>query len=261
MTIRALLIMLLLPAIAQAAPQRIVSLNPCLDAILVEVADKAQIRAISHFSHNPDSSSMPQATARQFDVNYGSAEDVLVQAPDLVLASSYTPAATRQALARLGIKLMLFDVPKSSAESIAHIRAIAKATGNVPRGEAVVSRIKASFSGPTPPVRPALIRSDSGFILGNGTVMDELLAHSGFTNISTSLGMQMSDTLPLEGLLLNPPQLLFRLSSSEVPRHAVMQKLSQRITVRNMPQQLVNCAGPTMIDALAFLRAERARLP
>ena len=36
----------------------VVSLNPCSDAVLVEVADPAQILAISSFSHNPASSSM-----------------------------------------------------------------------------------------------------------------------------------------------------------------------------------------------------------
>ncbi len=245
----------------QAAPQRIVSLNPCLDAILVEVADKSQIRAISHYSHDAESSSVPLAVAQQFEVNYGSAEDVLVQSPDLVLASSYTPAATRQALARLGIRLMLFDVPKTSAESIAQIRMIALATGHSSRGDALIRRIQASLTYSGLPAKPALIRSDTGFILGSGTVLDELLARSGFTNISTKMGMKMSDTLPLEALLLHPPQLLFRLGNTGKPRHAVLQKLSKHITIRTLPQRLVNCAGPTMIDALAFLRAERARLP
>ena len=39
-------------------PRRIVSLNPCLDVILVHVADRAQIAALSHYSHEPSSSSL-----------------------------------------------------------------------------------------------------------------------------------------------------------------------------------------------------------
>ena len=36
------------PAVAHPAPRRIVSLNACLDAILVHVADRGQIAALSH---------------------------------------------------------------------------------------------------------------------------------------------------------------------------------------------------------------------
>ena len=35
----------------------IVSLNPCTDAILAEVADPAQLLAISHYSHDPRATS------------------------------------------------------------------------------------------------------------------------------------------------------------------------------------------------------------
>ena len=44
-------------------PRRVVSLNPCLDVILVHVADRAQIAAISHYSHEPSSSSIGPAGA------------------------------------------------------------------------------------------------------------------------------------------------------------------------------------------------------
>src|SRR4051794_24237649 len=40
---------------AWAAPQRVVSLSPCLDVILVNVADRDQIAALSHFSREDTS--------------------------------------------------------------------------------------------------------------------------------------------------------------------------------------------------------------
>ena len=36
------------PVAASAGPRRVVSLNACLDAILVHVADRGQIAALSH---------------------------------------------------------------------------------------------------------------------------------------------------------------------------------------------------------------------
>ncbi len=67
-----------------AEPRRVVSLNPCLDVILVHVADRAQVAAISHYSHNMSSSSIGPA-ALSYPFTYESAEEVLALRPDLVL--------------------------------------------------------------------------------------------------------------------------------------------------------------------------------
>ena len=54
-------------AAAAREPRRVVSLNPCLDVILVHVADRAQIAAISHYSHEPSSSSIGPSAASRHD--------------------------------------------------------------------------------------------------------------------------------------------------------------------------------------------------
>ena len=46
----------------------IVSLNPCTDAILAEVADPAQLLAISHYSHDPRATSMPLMPGRSTSI-------------------------------------------------------------------------------------------------------------------------------------------------------------------------------------------------
>ena len=57
---------ILLALFASASPagaRRIVSTNPCVDAILMQVADPADIVAISHYSHDPRASSIAIAQA------------------------------------------------------------------------------------------------------------------------------------------------------------------------------------------------------
>ena len=54
----------------------LVSLNPCADAILAEVADPAQILAVSRFSHDPAASSMGVAAARRWAATSGSVEEL-----------------------------------------------------------------------------------------------------------------------------------------------------------------------------------------
>ena len=64
---------------------KIVSLNPCSDAVLAEVADPAQILAISHYSHDPRASSMPLDQARRFRSTGGTVEEVIALKPDVVV--------------------------------------------------------------------------------------------------------------------------------------------------------------------------------
>ena len=62
------------------------SLNPCLDAILLDVADPGQITALSHYSIDPSQFAMA-AQARRYRHISGSAEEVAALRPDLVLVS------------------------------------------------------------------------------------------------------------------------------------------------------------------------------
>src|SRR4029079_4978164 len=89
---------LLLAACAQPPPHAslhptIVSLNPCTDAILAEVADPEQILAISYYSHDPRATSMPLAEARKFRATGGTVEEVLALDPDVVEAGACSRAS------------------------------------------------------------------------------------------------------------------------------------------------------------------------
>ena len=76
----------------------IVSLNPCADQLLLALVPPARIAAISWYSQRPGASSIPLALARRFRATAGTAEEVIALASDLVLATSFTPPATRAAL-------------------------------------------------------------------------------------------------------------------------------------------------------------------
>ena len=113
-------LLLLLAGCAPPVPRGgIVSTNPCADAILVGLVPPARIAAISHYSHDPAATSLPLEVARRFAVTGGTAEEVIARSPDLVLTSSFTPAATRTAYARAGLRTLILDSPTSIAASIA----------------------------------------------------------------------------------------------------------------------------------------------
>ncbi|WP_328832001.1 ABC transporter substrate-binding protein [Thermaurantiacus tibetensis] len=254
-----LLVALVGASAAAAAPQRVVSMNPCADAILAEVAAPGQIAAVSHWSHDPRGTSMDLARARRFPRHFGTAEEVLRLAPDLVVAGAHTPAATRAAFARLGVPVVTVGVPASVADSLAEVRALARAVGRPAAGEALVGRIERALAAARhqgPPV-PAVLRTPAGVVPGDGTLMADLMATTGFVNAAATMGLARWDVLPVERLLLAPPVLL--LADPGAALHPALARA--RVRVAPFDMRLLNCGGPSIIRAAAALAAIRRGLP
>lgn len=254
------------PAPQGAAPARerprVMSLNPCVDAILVAVADSGQILSISHYSHDPRASSMPVALARRFPANAETAEEVVALRPDLVLLGPHVAPATQDRIRGLRIRIETVGVPATIAESRDQILRIARAVGHEARGRALLARIDAALAAAAPPAGatpvPALIREGGGLVPGQGTLADELLARTGFRNMSAAYGLAMWDILPLEPLIARPPALLLTDRSRPDPGAAALARVPG-LRIADFPDRLLQCAGPTLIDAagrLARIRKE-----
>ena len=251
----------------QPTAPRIVSINPCIDAVLVRVADPAQIAGISHYSQEPLATSMSLAVANRFKATSGTAEEVVALRPDIVLSGSHVSPSTIAALARLGVKLVQFSVPATIAESNAQVRAIAGIAGHAERGEALVTETNAAVretaANSKTPI-PALIWQGGGVVPGAGTLPDELLRVSGFRNMSVDYGLKNWDVLPLEYLVAAPPRVLFTIgdktSEDRMTRHPVLGKLTPRVAIRSFPERLMHCGGPTIVYALQRLSAVRRTL-
>jgi len=252
-------------ALAAASP-RVVSLNPCVDAVLMQVADPAQIAAISHYSQDPAATSIPLALARRFKATSETAEEVVALAPDLVITGEHVAPSTIAALRRLNVRMLKLPVPETIAQSDAQIRTIAVAIGHEAAGAALVERIDAAVAAAAPPpgiAIPALVWQGGGLVPGSGTLADELLQRTGFRNLSADYGLKKWDVLPIEYLVDRPPAVLLSVGGSRGQRdrmlsHPAVAALAGRIAVRPFSFRLLQCAGPTIIDAVTRLAAIRA---
>ena len=256
---------LALAAALGIAEPRIVSLNPCVDAVLIAVADPAQIAGISHYSQDPEATSIPLELARRFKATSGTAEEVVALAPDLVITGAHVAPSTINALRRLNVRMLKLPVPETIAQSNAQIRTIAAAIGHPAAGALLIARIDAAVAAaappPGPPV-PALIWQGGGLVPGSGTLADELLRRTGFRNLSATYGLKKWDVLPLEYLVDRPPAVLLSVTKSRGQRdrmlsHPAVAALAGRIAVRPYPFRLLQCAGPTIITAVTRLAAIR----
>ena len=262
-----LVVILTTPALAEP-PRRVVSLNPCIDAILLEVADPGQIVALSHYSRDPSQSPIADR-ARLYPFTWGSAEEVAALKPDLVLTGAMGAMALAAVLPRLNIRQANFGVPDSVEESLAQVRRVAGLVGHPDRGAALTERIRAALAAAAP--RPgelrlgALIYEYHGIASGPGTLMDELMRRAGFDNQAARYGLKQTGDVPLEALLADPPQVLLagRLAPGEPVwadrelSHPALKALAPQVRRETFPEQLMFCGGPSMIATVAALARAR----
>jgi iron complex transport system substrate-binding protein len=259
--------MLLLAACARQ-PQRtggVVSTNPCADAMLVELAPWDRINAISHYSKEPGASSIAAQVATHFDTTSGTAEEVIARRPDLVVTSTFTPMATRQAYERAGLKVLTLDSPTSVAASEAQVMQLADALGLHARGVAMVRRIELALAKAAPPdaARPtALLYLSGNLVSGDGTLLDELMRRTGFHDAAADYGLTHSGTLPLEAIIEHPPDIIMMPDLGDRPAALRANVLQYRTRLALFPRRLGNCGGPVIgraAETLASIRRQVVR--
>ena len=248
----------------EAAHPSIVSLNPCTDAILAEVADPAQIVGLSSYSSDPAATSMDLATARRFASVSGSVEELAALHPDLVIGSTFTPPASVSAMARMGLRFTAFGAASTLVESQAQVSQIAVLAGHPERGAALNARIdRALVAAAPPPGAPVatVVWQSGGMVAGAGTLISELLTRTGFTNLAATRGLRQADLLPLEVMLADPPRVLFIAGNGHgnedrLLAHPALRELSATLRAPLDPA-LLWCGGPSIPRTVARLAEVR----
>jgi iron complex transport system substrate-binding protein len=248
----------------------IVSTNPCADAMLVELVPPERIAAISHYSQDPAAASIPIEVARRFRTTRGTAEEVVAMQPDLVIASSFTSPATREAYARAGLKTLYLDSPTTIEASKAQVTELAGALGVAGAGEAMNARIDravtvASWSGAQ---MPALIWIGGNLVSGGGNLLDEMMRRAGFSDHAAHYGLQFTGYLPVEHVIVDPPRVMLvpdepgRAASSRAAqlRSRALAHLGGKVTEARFSRDLVNCGGPVIAKAMTRLAEVRREL-
>lgn len=239
----------------------IVSLNPCSDEVLAEVAGPGQLLAISHYSLDSSASSMGVEKARRYRVTSGSVEEMVALGPDLVVADEYLPASTRAALGDLGIRLVSLPIARTVEESREQVRQLANLAGHPERGRQLDARIGEALAEAAPvhgsPPIAAVVWQGGGIVPGGDTLIADLLTRTGFASHSAERGMRQADFLPLEHLLADPPALILaagdpRANEDRLLAHPALDSLAGTRRER-FDRSLLWCGGPTIIRAAGRL--------
>jgi iron complex transport system substrate-binding protein len=200
--------LLLAPLAAAEPPRRVVSANLCTDQLAMLIAAPGQLVSVSHVARDPVSSAMA-AEAEGFAVNHGTAEEIFLLAPDLVLAGEYLGPDARLTLERLGLRVETFRIDSSLKDVRANILRMGALLGRAARAAELVATLDAALAPPPPGPRPtAALFYANAYTSGAGTLAHEILTQAGLDNLAARRGVSGLTRLPLEILALEAPDLL-----------------------------------------------------
>lgn len=267
--VRLALLLALLAGPAAAAPQRVVSINLCTDQLALLVAAPGQLVSVSRLAADPASSNLAEAAAR-LPLNGGTAEEIYLLDPDLVLASTFTRRPTIDMLRRLGIRVELFP----PAESLSDIPASLRRLGDLLDRRDAAERQAADFearletlaeeAGSLPRARAAFYFANS-YTDGAATLSDEILDRAGFDNAAREAGVTGSARLPLETLVMERPFVVRSDrpgGAAPMPSQAAIDHPALRATAAETGEAVLEqrwqvCGTPHVADAIAALIAAR----
>jgi iron complex transport system substrate-binding protein len=260
----------LAPAPAAGLP-RIVSMNVCTDQLLLPLADPEQILGLSRYSRDAWQSWAADDASR-YKILSGGAEDVLVLAPDIVVASQFDKRSTRELLKEKGLHLAEFAVPRNLIEAKAQIRQMGEITGHSDRAAAEIARLDAAIARARSIVADkhysVLALSRRGWVSGSDSLVSSLLAETGLFNAAGDLGVAYSGFASMEAIVNLKPDFILVSEAGDRAEddgrafllHPALERLyppSRRIVI---PERLTVCGGVMLADALDVLVKELKRV-
>ncbi len=238
---------------AAEPPRRVVSLAPNLTAMVLSLGARDRLAAVTPFCEAPrDIPRIPGGIEPE-------AEAILAAAPDLVLATPMTPAATRRQLENLGLRVEIIDARslRGIGDSMAHL---AKILGVAPPAVAAPRRREAEQSA------ALLFGADTGYSAGRGTHAQEILEAAGLRNIAAGVGGPWPQ-LGEEFLLAADPDILIVADYGNASREQILAALQAHPVRRHLravregrvlvvPAPAFSVPGPAALEAADNLRAE-----
>ena len=257
-------------AVAAEPLPKVASINLCADQHVLALADPEQILTVSWLAADPEESLLA-AEAQRHTLNYGTAEEILKFAPDVVLAGTYTSPFTRTMLRRLGYRVVELEPEASVADIERNVRLVAEIVAQVERGERLVAALREDVRAieANRPARKlaAVIVRPGGFTVGADSLANELLTLAGLSNVAAERGLDRWGSLSMEALLRSSPELIvltgYRSNqpslANAVLEHPALGRLGAAQRSVTVPTALWACGLPGSVEAAALL--QRAALP
>jgi iron complex transport system substrate-binding protein len=257
-----------LPGMAAAKPQRILSMNQCTDLMVLQLVPKGRVAAVTYLARDGAQALFPGA-ADGVAVNYGTPEDIIKFRPDLILAGDFSTAITRRLAREVGAPIVEVKSTRTFDDVRRNLRQIGAAVGEPARAEAMIRQMDARLASLAahPPVRPVrVVAWDGGATVpGTDTFANRIITAAGAVNIAAQPG-PIYTGYDVERLLqAQPDALLFGggdkpLLQTEEARHRVVRRAFAGRFI-GYPEVVFNCGLPQSAKAAVDLRRQLDALP
>ncbi len=255
-------------AVARPKAQRVMSLNLCTDQLLLQLVPPERITSVTYLSRLSERSYLT-AEAAGVAINYGSAEEVWRQHPDLILAGQVSTPETRALLKRAGAEVVEVPAAENFDQIRSVVRLVAHAVGEDEKGNTLLVQMDRTLAelAATAPAQPIKVASwnAGGDVPGTNTLFDAILTAAGGVNVAARVspdpGSARLTSFDLEELLsLHPDMLAFgstRLSRLDLGReqldHPIIRKYYAGRQIA-YPETLYSCGLPQSAAAARDLR-------
>ena len=266
----AIAVMLLMPALTSAdnplqqSPQKIASLNLCLDALLIRLVERSRIDSLTYLSANPQFSPLAHQISGIY-LNRGLAEDLVSRNPDLIVAGDFGANDAIALLQQLGFRVERLPLPRTIADITEHIRYFGILVGSRVAAEIMASSIEqqiallAMMQKKQSKKVTAFWYSSNGVVVGGDTLENELMQRAGFYNLALDKNIHGFAHIDLEELILAQPQALIIESADgaafslaqEYIRHPALR--NNKIRIISLPATLSVCSAPVVADVMKEL--------
>ncbi len=244
-------------------PRRIVSLNLCTDQLLVDLVARDRIAAVSFLATDKTLSAAASKLAGLKQLR-GTAEEVLALDPDLIIAGEYTTGPTVELLKRLNKRVLTVPLASDFEGLRKTLRLLAKEVGEEARGEAIVKEFDERLAGARPVLqsRPTAIAYQvNSLASGADSLLDAALDAAGYRNLAREKPLGPGGRLPLEELVVEPPDLVvlanapedFKTVLADNLRHPAFLDLLKRRPHVHLAMPYWMCATPKIAEAVEIL--------
>lgn len=257
---------------ARAEPPRgVVSLNMCTDQLLLDLAPTGQILGLSPFARDA-ARSWAAPRVGTIPILSGTAEEIMVMKPDLVVSSRFTRRVTREFIHARGIPLEEFDVVETLADAKTQIARFGEITGASLRANERIAEIDAATAQLRAAAASSRVRvlplSRRGWVSGRDSLISDLFRQGGLGNVAEELGLNAGGFASLEAIVMLRPDAILIARDEINPEdqgsamllHPSIQSLfppERRIVI---PERLTVCGGPMLADAIRLLARQISHL-
>ncbi len=253
-----------LPANAGEGRPTVVSLDSCSDQLVLALADDDQIIALSRDSQG--AFSYYNERAKAFPQHFGTAEEILLLRPDLVLSTGAGDPGLALMLEDLGVRVISTGLPATIEDALEDLSEVGAALGQPEKAESLKAKTKARLEDLKAQSRfdqNALYVSPSGITTGSGTFLHQTIELAGLNNLLAGEGVEGWSSFKVEQFIKLTPDVLItsffdsRVGNAESWRfstHPAMREAMENVRVVDIPSRYLSCPAWFAVEGAALIR-------